>query len=103
MLDEVIAFAIVLVAFEFIILVMVPPKFRLRLLGNEAARVSVHMGMLLINMWVHWGTVVGTMSATLSFVTSLGTLWLATKVFGHIKDGRYYHVGWVKYSVQEIL
>lgn len=102
MLDEVIAFAIVLVAFEFVILCMVPPRQRLRLLGNQNARVAVHMGMLLINMTVHWGTVVGTMSATLSFVTSLGTLWFATKVFGYTVGGRYYHVGWVKYSVSEI-
>lgn len=102
MLDEVIAFAIVLVAFEFVILCMVPPKHRLRLLGNEGARIAIHLGMLIVNLYVHWGTVVGTMSATLSFVTSLGTLWLAAKVFGHIKDGRYYHVGWVKYSLSEI-
>ena len=53
MLSEVISFAIILVAFEFVILMMVPPKPRLRLLGNDEARVSVHIGMLLINMWVH--------------------------------------------------
>ncbi len=102
MLSEVISFAMVLVAFEFVVLSMVAPKWRLRLLGNEAARVSVHMGMLLINMWVHWGTVVGTMSATLSFVTSMGTLWVASKVFGFITDGRYYTVGLIKYSAEEL-
>ena len=102
MLGEVISFAIILVAFEFVILCMVAPKLRLRLLGNEAARVSVHLIMLLINMWVHWGTVVGTMSATLSFVTSMFTLWVASKVFGFIRDGRYYTVGVIKYSVEEL-
>jgi hypothetical protein len=102
MLSEVISFAIILVAFEFVILMMVTPKLRLRLLGNDAARVSVHMGMLLINMWVHWGTVVGTMSATLSFVTSMFTLWVASKVFGSIRDGRYYTVGFIKYSTEEL-
>ena len=102
MFAEVLAFAIILVAFEFVILVMVPPKLRLRLLGNEGARVSVHMIMLLINMWVHWGTIVGTMSATLSFVTSMFTLWIASKVFGSIRDGRYYTVGFIKYSIGEL-
>lgn len=102
MLDEVIAFAIVLVAFEFVLLCMVPPKLRLRVLGSESLKITIHIGMLIVNLYVHWGTVVGTMSATLSFVTSLATIWLATKVFGFIKDGRYYHVGWVKYSLEEI-
>ena len=102
MLSEVISFAIILIAFEFVILMMVTPKLRLRLLGNDEARVSVHIGMFLINMWVHWGTVVGTMSATLSFITSMGTLWFAAKVFGSIRDGRYYTVGFIKYSTEEL-
>lgn len=102
MLSEVISFAIILVAFEFVILMMVPPKWRLRLLGSQAARTSCHIVILLLNMWVHWGTIVGTMSATLSFVTSMFTLWVASKVFGFIVDGRYYTVGLVKYSTEEL-
>ncbi|MDP2323507.1 MAG: hypothetical protein Q8N51_05700 [Gammaproteobacteria bacterium] len=102
MLDEVISFAIILIAFEFVILMMVPPKYRLRLLGNSSARVACHIVILLLNMWVHWGTVVGTMSATLSFVTSMFTLWVASKVFGFITEGRYYTVGLVKYSTEEL-
>ena len=102
MLGEVISFAIILVAFEFVILCMVTPKLRLRLLGNEAAKVSVHMIMLLINMWVHWGTVVGTMSATLSFIVSLGVLAASTRLFGKLVEGRYYTIGLVRYNVEEI-
>jgi len=102
MLNTVIAFAVILMAFEFVLLCMVPPKLRLRLLGNEAAKVAVSMGMLLINLTVHWGTATGTMSATLSFVTSLLTLWIASKVFGKIVDDRYYTVGFIKYSAKEI-
>jgi hypothetical protein len=42
------------------------------------------------------------MSATLSFVTSMFTLWVASKVFGFIVDGRYYTVGFIKYSTEEL-
>lgn len=102
MLDEVIAFAIVMSVFEFVILVMVPPRARLRLLGSQSLKFAMHIGFLIVNLIVHWGTVVGTMSSTLSFITSLVVVELACKVFGYIEGGRYYHVGWVKYSVGEI-
>lgn len=102
MLAEVIAFALVMSAFEFVLVSMLTPRLRLRMLGNEAAKMCFHLGMLLINLWVHWGTVVGTMSATLSFITSMAVIWLACKVFGHLEAGRYYHVGWIKYSVSEV-
>lgn len=102
MLSEVISFAIILIAFEFVILMMVTPKLRLRLLGNQAARTACHIVIFIFNMWIHWGTVVGTMSATLSFVTSMFTLWIASKVFGSIRDGRYYTVGFIKYSTEEL-
>ena len=102
MLDEVIAFAIVMSVFEFVILVMVPPRARLRLLGNDTLKFLMHIGFLLVNLIVHWGTVVGTMSSTLSFITSLFVVALACKLFGFIKNDRHYHVGWVKYSIEEI-
>ena len=102
MLDEVIAFGLIISIFEFVLISMMPPRARLRMLGNDAAKMCFHVGMLLVNLTVHWGTVVGTMSATLSFITSMGVIWFAGKLYGHIKDGRYYTVGIVKYSVEEI-
>lgn len=102
MLAEVFAFAMVMCAFEFVVLSIVRPRTRLRVLGSEGGKMAVHIGIFMLNMIVHWGTVVGTMSSTLAFVVSLATLKLACNVFGYIKDDRYYHVGWVKYSCEEL-
>jgi hypothetical protein len=102
MLEEVIAFALVISVFEFVIITMIPPRIRLRILGSHAGRVAFHMGMLLINLWVHWGTVIGTMSATLSFITSIVVIHAAKALFGSITDDRYYKVGLVKYSIGEL-
>ena len=81
---------------------MIPPRTRLRVLGSNSKKLLFHIGMLSVNLMVHWGTAVGTMSATLAFVCSIGVTWLAAKVFGYITDDRYYTVGLVKYSVGEI-
>jgi multisubunit Na+/H+ antiporter MnhF subunit len=102
MLAEVFAFALVMSVFEFVILVMVPPRLRLRLLGNDISKTICHVGFLLLNLWVHWGTVVGTMSSTLSFITSMAVLGASTRLFGTVTDGRYYTVGWIKYSTKEL-
>lgn len=102
MLETVIAFGFIISLFEFVLIAMIPPRTRLRILGSQGGKLAFHMGMLLINMAVHWGTAVGTMSATLAFVCSIGVTWIAAKVFGSIKDDRFYTVGLVKYSVAEI-
>ena len=102
MVETVLAFGLIISLFEFVLISMIPPRTRLRVLGSRGARLGFHMGMLLINMAVHWGTAVGTMSATLAFVCSIGVTWLASKLFGSIKDDRYYTVGLVKYSVGEL-
>jgi hypothetical protein len=102
MFSEVLAFAIIMTVFEFVIVSMLPPRLRLRLLGNHGMKVACHMIMLLINITVHWGTVVGTMSSTLSFLTSIVAMAMACKLYGKLVDGRYYHVGLVKYSIGEI-
>lgn len=102
MIAEVLAFAMVMAVFEFVVLCMVPPRARLRLLGSDISKLICHFGFLLLNLIVHWGTVTGTMSATLAFIVSLVTVYCAEKLFGSIKDGRYYKVGLVKYSIEEL-
>lgn len=101
-LAEVIVFAVVMSVFEFALLTIISPKPRLRLLGNETGKMCLHVSFLTCNLIVHWGTVVGTMSSTLSFITSLATVWVAVKLFGSIKDGRFYTVGFLKYSIDEL-
>jgi hypothetical protein len=42
------------------------------------------------------------MSAVLAFVSSLVTVQISRRVFGTITEGRFYKVGWIKYSVEEL-
>lgn len=102
MVEIVLTFGLMMAAFEFVLLVMLPVRVRLRLLGSQQYKMMAHMGMLLINLWVHWGTVTGTMSATLAFIASLGVLEASTRLFGKMVEGRYYHVGLIKYSLLEV-
>ena len=102
MIDAVLMFGALNILFEFVLLTMLTPRLRLRLLGNEVLRNACHMGMLLINIAVHWGTLVGTMASILAFVSSMATMWMATKLYGSIAAGRYYTVGIVKYTKEEL-
>ena len=94
-------FGLLLAMFEFVVLSMVPPRARLRVLGSKALSNAVHCAIMLMNLYVHWGTVVGTMSATLSFVMSMLTVQVARWVYGSF-DGRYYKTGFIRYTVAEI-
>ena len=102
MIDVVLAFACIMTGFELAILSVIPPRIRLRILGNDAAKMSIHLIMILINLAVHWGTVTGTMAATLSFLTSMLATGVASRAFGKITQNRYYQVGWIKYSKEEL-
>ena len=103
MIDAVLLFGAMNVLFEFIVLSMVPPKQRLRLLGNRNSQILLHFVCLSLNLLIHWGTLVGTMSGIFSFICSIGTVAVARFVFGFIEDGRYYKVGLVKYQHKELV
>ena len=102
MIDAVLLFGALNVLFEFVLLCMLPPRLRLRLLGSEAASNAMHIFFLVANLTIHWGTLIGTMSAVLAFVSSIVTVRIARAVFGSIAEGRYYRVGFIKYSVEEL-
>ena len=102
MIEAVFVFGAMNVLFEFVLLSMLPPRMRLRLLGNANSQMLLHFGFLLMNLIIHWGTLVGTMSGIGAFISSIVTVAFAKKLFGFIEAGRYYHVGWVKYSVKEL-
>lgn len=103
MIDAVILFGLMNVLFEFILLSMVPPRQRLRVLGNRNSQALLHFACLLINLMIHWGTLIGTMSGIFSFICSIGTVAIARFVFGYIEHGRYYKVGLVKYRHEELV
>ena len=46
MIDAVLLFGALNVLFEFVLLCMMPPRLRLRLLGNEAASNALHVFFL---------------------------------------------------------
>ena len=102
MVDAVLLFGALNVFFEFVLLCMVPPRIRLRLLGSAGATACVHVSFLLLNLVIHWGTIIGTMSSVLAFICSIATMAVAKKIFGSIAEGRFYKVGLVKYSPSEL-
>lgn len=103
MIDVVLMFGLINVVFEFVLLCMLPIRVRLRVLGNRNYQMLLHVGFLLLNLIVHWGTVLGTMASILSFICSLFTVRVAQIVFGKLVDGRYYTTGLIRYSTKELL
>lgn len=103
MISAVLIFGLMNVAFEFILLSMVRPRTRLRILGNEAHCVALHFMCLALNLLIHWGTLIGTMSGIFSFICSIVTVMVARAVFGVIKEDRYYTRGLVGYAREELV
>lgn len=103
MIEAVITFAILLAAFEFVVISMIAPRWRLRLLGSRSARTILHTSMLLCNLSIHWGTVTGTMSATGAFVVSIGTVWIARVVYGEITNDVRTRRGLVGFTNAELM
>ena len=102
MIETVLVFGMVNIIFEMVLLAMMPVRMRLRVLGTPVLANLMHIAMLLGNLIVHWGTVVGTMSSVVAFIGSLMALKAATRLFGKLVDGRYYTIGLIKYSPQEL-
>lgn len=102
MIDAVLLFGALNVAFEFILLGMIPARQRLRLLGSNTACTIMHVSFLVLNLVIHWGTLIGTMSGVFAFIASMLTVALAKRYWGYITDGRYYHVGFRKFSTSEL-
>ena len=103
MISAVLIFGLMNVLFEFILLSMLRPRTRLRLLGNEGHCVALHFMCLALNLLIHWGTLVGTMSGIFSFICSIFTVVVARAVFGVIKEDRYYTRGLVGYAREELV
>ena len=101
MIDAVIVFAIINVAFELVVLSMVPPRMRLRLLGSKSGATVVHVVVMALVLTVHWGTLIGTMSGFLSFILSLATFAIAKQTFGYIEDG-VFHRRIIGYKLEEL-
>lgn len=103
MLEMVFIFGMVNIIFEMVLLAMLSPRVRLRILGSPSLSAAMHIGMLIVNLYVHWGTVVGTMSSVVAFIGSLGALNVATRLWGKVVDARYYTTGIIRYSASELV
>lgn len=101
MIDAVLLFGALNIAFEFVLLSMMPPRYRLRLLGLPYYRNALHVSFLLLNLIIHWGTLIGTMSAVLAFITSMITVRIAMWLYGFVVDMQY-HVGVIRYNPGEL-
>jgi len=101
MVTAVLFFGALNVLFEFVLLCMLPIRTRLQLLGSVAAQRVVHVMFLLVNMIIHWGTLIGTMSGIFAFVCSIITMAIAKMIFGSIKEDRYKR-GVLAYKVAEL-
>ena len=102
MVEAVIVFGVLLSIFEFVILSMIPPKYRLRLLGNKHGCIALHCVMLALNLWIHWGTVTGTMAATGAFVVSMSTVEVAKLMYGCIVNDIRVRRGVIGYRNEEL-
>lgn len=102
MLEAVMVFGLVNIIFEIVLLCMLKPRTRLRVLGSDAWCNAMHVMFLALNLYVHWGTVTGTMSAVVAFIASLLTVKLLRTTFGYVRDERY-TVGLLKFSREELV
>ena len=102
MLDIVLGYALLNILFELTVLVVfVPPRARLRLLGSSRISKTIHVGMFVFTLYVHWGSVLGTTGAFAAFPASILALFLAKQVFGFITDG-VYHRRIIGYKLEEL-
>lgn len=103
MLESVLVFVLLLSAFEFVLISSIAPRYRLRLLGSRALTQCAHFGMFGLNLWMHWGTVTGMMSATGAFVTSIFTFAIARLMYGEIRNNVRVRRGIFGFKNQELV
>jgi hypothetical protein len=100
-ISAVFIFALLNVLFEYVLLCMLPPRTRLRVLGSSAACNALHVAFLTLNLVVHWGTLIGTMASVAAFLCSMLTVQIARTLFGHI-TGTMYTRGWIQYPLEDL-
>lgn len=87
MIEAVLMFGLLTMVGEIILLSIIPPRARLRVLGSEWMRTLFHFGFAALNLWIHWGTITGSMTAVVAFIGSTITLRLGRWWWGEIRHG----------------
>lgn len=98
MIETVFIFALVTALGEWAVLAKCKPRTRLRLLGHPGAITACAFAF---NLWVHWGTVVGSMTAITAALASMATTEAARKQWGYIV-GDVVVYGRKKYPIEEL-
>lgn len=80
MLEAVAIFAALSALFEFIILAKLPPAARYWAINHPGA---VHLVTITFNLWVHFGTITGTMTAITAGLASFATVAIARLIWRH--------------------
>ena len=89
MIEAVLMFATITAIGELIIIGNMSRTSRLKFLGSKTKRMMFHIGFAALNLWIHWGTITGSMTAVTAFVVSVGVTHGARMYWGSITNGRY--------------
>ena len=90
MIEAVLVFSFLSALFEAVLLMKLPLKLRLRLLGNACAVGMLHTAISVANLLIHWGTLTGSMTAVCAGLMSFATVPLVRWYCGYVKKGRYF-------------
>lgn len=97
----VLIFALISALFEAVLILKLKPRTRLRVLGSSVWVAVIHTVIILANLWIHFGTVTGSMTAVLAGLASFGTIPLLRSICGEIHNGKYYP-GIHRYAVEQL-
>lgn len=100
-IEAVILFSFLSAALEFVLLMKTPPRIRLRLLGSPLAVGLLHTVVGITNLIVHYGTLIGSMSAVVSALASFVTIPFARWLCGRIDKG-VYRKGVLTYDISQL-
>jgi hypothetical protein len=81
MIEIVLLFAGITALGELLILYHMSPRLRAWVIGSTTLRTLFHFGFAMLNLWIHWGTVTGSMTAVTAFVVSAGVFKLADVIW----------------------
>lgn len=98
----VLIFALISALFEAVLLWKIKPRTRLRVLGSSMWVAVIHTSIILANLWIHFGTVTGSMTAVTAGLASFATVPAMRYFCGFVKNGKYYP-GVHRYAVEQLL
>jgi len=81
MISAVFTFALITAIGELLFLHYLPWLRRL-VLTRRTWEFTLHIGFMVLNLWIHWGTMTGTMTGVTAFVVSIGVCHLARFIWG---------------------